>query len=554
LLALVTAADLPGQALERPTREPEPVVPGVAPPPGPYAPGVDAQHYDFEISLHEGRDWFAAEALVVLALSESHPDEIGLDLTGLHVDHVTLDGRQTSFRLEDGKLFVPVAEAGEEASIGISYRGVPDDGLIIGRTRHGAPAVYADNWPNRARFWIPTIDHPSDKATVRFTVHAPGLWSVVAPGALVGEPRPTDPDALEGAGERRTWVWETRVPVSPYNMVIGATELVTESSGLAACRNAPATRREDLCVEVTYWTYPEDADAAVGKFRRAADMLEAMTWTIGVYAFEKLAHVQALTRFGGMENTSAIFYGEDGVANSPDDGVVAHETAHQWFGGAVTEAEWAHLWLSEGFATYFGALYFQDAVGVEDFRRRMEEARVRYLGSDDVDKPVVRREADLFDLLDRNNYQKGAWVLHMLRAQVGERAFGQAIRTYYDRFRNRTARTEDFQVVVEEVSGEELGWFFRQWLYEPGYPQLHVESAWDEDRSEVVLTVEQTQPSGWPTFRLDALVELRHATGAARRPIRLTERRQTFRLPMAVEPSLVVFDPDERILKTVERR
>jgi aminopeptidase N len=556
LAALVPASGLLGQVVDRPTTEPLPIEAGLAPPPGPYAPGLDAERYDFEISLFEGQTWFAGNAEVTLRLTDPRPDEIALDLTGLHVDRVLVDGVRSTFRLEGGKIVLPTppSAANEVVAVRISYRGVPDDGLIIGRTRYGAPAVFADNWPNRARFWIPTIDHPSDKATVRFTVHAPGAWTVVAPGTLVDGPTPTAADALGGAGGRQSWTWETNTPISPYNMVIGATEFAVQRVGLGACRNAPASPREDRCVEVTSWAYPQDADAAAAKFRRSADMVEAFAWMLGVFAYEKLAHVQALTRFGGMENASAIFYGEDGVANDPDDGVVSHETAHMWFGGAVTEAEWSHLWLSEGFASYFGAAYFEDAVSVADFRRRMEESRLRYVGSDDVDKPVIRREDNLFDLLNRNNYQKGAWVLHMLRAQVGEQAFREGIRAYYNRFRDSTVLTEDFQSVMEEVSGRDLSWFFDQWLYRPGYPQLRLQTAWDEERSEVVLTVEQMQPAEWPTFRFDAVVELRHATGAARRPIQITKRLHTFRLPLAVEPTAVVLDPDGWILKTVRGR
>jgi aminopeptidase N len=537
-----------------PKSEPAPIESGVAPPPGRYAPGLDVQHYDFEISLEEGSDWFAGRAEISLKLVDPIPDELALDLSGLAVDAVLTDGASTDFRLQRGKILFsapPTATGGDGLVVTVLYRGVPDDGLFLGETRHGTPAVFADNWPNRARFWLPTVDHPSDKATARFTVHAPAAWQVVAPGRLLETPAPTASDALGGSGGRVTWRWEIGVPVSPYNLVIGATEFAVHSLGTAACRNAPATAREDRCIEVTSWAFPPDADTATAKFRRAADMVEHFTWTIGQYPFEKLANVQSATRFGGMENASTIFYSEEGVAGSSDDGVVSHEIAHQWFGDAVTEAQWSHLWLSEGFATYFGAQYFENAVGVNDFRRRMEEARVAYVQSDDVNDPIVHREENLFSLLNRNNYQKGGWVLHMLRYQLGEVDFAESIRRYYGRYRNGTVLTEDLQQVAEEVSGQELGWFFRQWVYEPGYPQLDVSYRWDDLAHEVVVTIEQTQPDSWPTFRFDGVVELAHNGGVARRGVEVRERVQTFRMPFVMKPVSVTFDPDGWLLKTV---
>jgi len=552
----VTPAPLGAQSAEgRPDSEPSPIPAGQAAPPGAYAPGMDAQHYHFTISLVEGADWFAGRADIDLRLTDPLPEDLWLDLTGLRVDEVRIGGRRVDFELENGRVVFERpdgADVGDHLRVQIDYRGVPDDGLILGRTPHGAGSVFADNWPNRARFWIPTIDHPSDKATARFTVHAPEAWEVIAPGALMGEPTPTADDAPGGGRGRRSWVWEIGVPVSPYNLVIGATDFVIDELGRAACTRAPETPREDRCVQVTSWAFPQDADSARAKFRRAADMVEHFTWNIGLYPFEKLANVQSATRFGGMENATAIFYSATGVAGNSDDGVVAHEIAHQWFGDAITEARWSHLWLSEGFATYFGAQYYEEAVGPREFRRRMEANRREYLASDIVDQPVIRHETNLYDLLNDNNYEKGAWVLHMLRAELGERDFAETIRRYYTRHRYGTVLTGDFRAVAEEVSGRDLDWFFDQWLFRPGHPRLLVEHEWDEENHEIVLTVRQTQPEHWPTFRLHAVVELRHSSGSARRPVLVRKREEVVRLPFVTEPTAVVLDPDGWLLKSLE--
>ena len=537
-------------------QEPQPIEAGLAPTRLPYAPGLDVLHYDFELALSEGDSSFLGRARVRLALVEPVPDVIALDLTGLAVDAVRIDNRDVDFELSSGQLLIarPTERTAGELTVDIRYRGTPDDGLILRNTLHGRPAVFADNWPNRARFWLPTLDHPSDKATVRFTVHAPAAWQVVANGRLVQEPFVTRRNALGEGPDRMTWIWETGVPISPYNMVVGATEFVVEIVGTAACGRAPVAARADGCVEVTYWVFAPDVENAARKFARADQMVDFFSRTIGPFPFEKMANVQSATRFGGMENASAIFYSEQSVADNPDDGVVSHEIAHQWFGDAVTEASWSHLWLSEGFATYFGALFFEQAEGVDDFRRRMEQSRESYVESDVTGQPIVQEEESLFDLLNPNNYPKGGWVLHMLRGLLGDDVFFRGIREYYRRYLHRAVLTADFQAVMEEASGQDLDWFFHQWLFEPGYPILQVSHVWDDAANEIVLTVEQVQDAAWPTFRFQTEVEIELSTGTTRTPVEISARRSVIRIEATESPRAVRFDPDAWVLKDIANR
>lgn len=183
-------------------QEPVPIEAGLAPTGLLYAPGPDVLHYyDFELALSEGDESFLGRARLRLALVEPLPEAIVLDLTGLAVDAVRIDGRDVEFELSSGQLRIarPTQRTAGELTLDILYRGTPDDGLILRNTLHGRPAVFADNWPNRARFWLPTVDHPSDKATVRFTVHAPAAWEVVANGPLLVQ----EPFVTRGGRPRR---------------------------------------------------------------------------------------------------------------------------------------------------------------------------------------------------------------------------------------------------------------------------------------------------------------------------------------------------------------
>lgn len=538
-------------------QEPEPIEAGVAPAPGPYAPGVDVLHYEVEVGLAAGSDGFEGRTELRVGVRE-HGPVLPIDFTGLEITELTVDGQTVPYLHEEGVVRVPLDDSHPDDTVRVelAYRGVPDDGLILRDNVHGDPAAFVDNWPNRTRFWMPTVDHPADKATVRYTVHAPADWRVIANGHLVGEPTPTRDDALgpEG-GERRTWVWEVGVPISTYNMVIGAADLEVRTVGLAACGRAPASRRADGCVEVTYWVFPEDVENAEPSFRRSAQMVDFFTELVGDYPFEKLANVQSATRFGGMENASAIFYSEQAIAEGRDiESTVSHEIAHQWFGDAVTEASWHHLWLSEGFATYFGALFFEAADGVDAFRGIMENNRSGVVSSQAVERPVIDPdETDLFALLNANNYPKGAWVLHMLRGLLGDEVFFEAIREFYERNLHEAVLTADLRDVMEEVSRRELDWFFTQWLHRPGYPVFEVEDRWlpgEGGGGVAEVVVRQVQREAWPRFRVP--LELCWGEGAERTCRRAVSASATDTLRFSFETrpdGPVRLDPDGWVLK-----
>ena len=548
--------------------EPDPVVPGRAPSSEPYAPGVDVLHYRVELDVWEGADTIAGRTHIRFRRTDAEADRITLDLTGLAVDSVWI-GRSgarnlgpvptSAYRdsLSAGRLPVPFPEGsgeGDTLAVMVRYGGTPDDGLILARTVHDTPSAFVDNWPNRARFWFPSVDHPSDKAAATFIVRAPAAWSVVANGAPLSPPTPAGVQRSGESTPRRTWRWETRAPIPTYTMVVGATVFRTREVGLAACGQAPRSTRGDGCVEVTTWLYPADTARAAPSFRRAPQMVDFFTRIFGPFPYEKLANVQSSTRFGGMENSSAIFYSESALAGGRNiEGTVAHEIAHQWFGDSVTESDWHHLWLSEGFATYFGALFFEDADGPEDFRERMEANRRRYLASEVTVRPVVDEDVeDLFALLNANNYQKGAWVLHMLRGLLGDNTFFRGIRTFYERHRDGTVLTADLRAVMEEVSGRDLEWFFRQWVFRPGHPVVSTESSWEAAAGTARITIRQTQPAEWPTFRLPLELELLlEGDEVVRRRIEVTERSQGFDLELPAAPRAVRVDPDGWILKEI---
>ena len=500
--------------------------------------------YRFAIDLPDTGDTIAGRAAIeVRRLRAGAVDTLPLELVGMTVTDVRDAASGGALRYDyDGRLLrvvLPATTRRGPQTVAVTYRGRPRDGLISGTNARGRRSFFADNWPDRARHFIPCVDHPAYKAPVTWEIEAPGPMRVVAngvPGSVTGLP-----------GGRRRWVYVETRPIPTYTMVFGVTTFT------ASRHRSAAVGPDTTAIEV--WTYPEDSAFADSvPFRRATGIVEAGSRLIGPFPYRKLAHVQSRTRYGGMENSSAIFYAEGMyVARRMGEGVVRHETAHQWFGDAVTERDWRHLWLSEGFATYFDPAI---AVAMGDdsaLVRGMRGSLEGYLRSRDVSRPLVDSAAqDLMSLLNANSYNKGALVLHMLRGEVGDTAFFRGIRDYYRTYRDSSVVSEDFQRVMESAAGRQLGWFFRQWLYQPGYPRLDVEFRVDSSAGRAMLRVRQAQPAAWGRFRLPR-VEVRfyayeEAAGEGTFALDPDQAEQVFTFDLGRAVTGLRIDPDGKLL------
>lgn len=451
-------------------------------------PAHDAVGYNVRITIPDSGKEIRAETYTNWRLVSSEPIRVELD-TSLHVDRVTLDNRAISdWRREGELIFIPHhRNAGDVALTDIVYHGIPRDGLII-KDSAGTRTVFSDNWPNRAHRWFPSQDHPSDKASVEFYVTAPAGYQVIANGIRAGQ-APVEHGYV-------TWFFQMVKPIPVYTMVIGVAKMSRIELGNGGC----AVR----CVPIEVWAYPQDSAYAVsGPFRRSREIVDYFSGVIGEFPYPRLTHVQSSTIFGGMENSTAIFYDEGAYRKKNlSESTVAHETAHQWFGDAVTEREWPHLWLSEGFATYFAALWEEHLGGDSAMVATMAVAARDVIDSKSTQRPIVDSASNLLDLLNTNNYQKGSWVLHSLRALIGDSAFFAGIRTYYRQYRDSVAMSEDFQHVMEKASGQDLSWYFQQSLHQPGYPKLVIESRYDSAAKALRVRVRQTQPEAWGVYRL----------------------------------------------------
>jgi len=520
--------------------------------PLPYRPGIDVT--DYAITLDLPQRGASIEGRAVLSVRRWAPvDTLVLDLVGLRVDSVLVDEKPVTFARTDSLVRVPIASVvGDSFSVTVRYTGEPKDGLIVRTDSAGRWTAFGDNWPNRARNWIPSIDHPSDKATVTWTVRAPSERRVVANGELMEE---TPLPAQAGSVPRTLTRWRESRPIPVYLMVIAAAPLVYYDLGREGC----GVGEFSSCVRQSVYVFPESRDFLPGPFVHAPEMVRLFSELIAPFPYEKLAHLESSTRYGGMENAGAIFYADAPFRRrTMQPGVIAHETAHQWFGDAVTEREWSHVWLSEGFATYFEALWVERFAGDSAFRDEMRQTRQQIFKAPEVaSRPVIdTTQTDLMALLNTNSYQKGGWTLHMLRTLVGDSAFFRGLRSYYLANRHSNALTDDLRRAVEASSGRPLGWFFDQWLRRPGFAEVRTSWRYDAAQRRVIATVAQGTRFG--AYRFPLTVAITDAAGK--------EHRATIDVPATANTTVIVplqldaaprgvaFDPDVRVLATFQSR
>jgi aminopeptidase N len=509
---------------------------------------LDVLHYDFAITLPDTGASFRGAATLTVRRGGA-ADALGLDLVGLGVDSVQVNGHAVQARRTPDRLFIPLPPGARDTlRVRVVYGGTPDDGLIIRQDSAGRWTYFGDNWPNRARHWLPTVDRPDDKATVSWRVSAPSGETVVANGTLVGQ-APAAPLAPGGAA-RRVTQWNEVHPISTYLMVIAAAPLVETKLGETACGFGSSSR----CVPQMVYTAPEQANYMPGPFAAADSIVTFFARLIAPFPFEKLAHLQSSTRFGGMENATEIFYADGAFRrHTMNTELIAHETAHQWFGDAVTERDWPELWLSEGFATYFQELWTRYSRGDGVFRSELALNRQRILADERVaTRPVIdtSESGDLMALLDANSYQKGGWVLHMLRRELGDSAFFRGLRIYFHAHDYGNATSDDLRRALERSSGRSLGGFFDQWLRRPGYPELTVR--WAYDSAAHVVRVHVTQDDRYGYFRVPLTVALQDAAGAVQRATievaAAAETSAAIPVTLAAPPTALIADPDVALL------
>lgn len=507
---------------------------------------VDILNYIFDITLSDSSDLVKFKVTIDLRVLDTGVEKIRLDLVntskklgnkGMTVNEIKSSGSHLNFLHEQNELWIKmnkILKKNDRIKLIIFYEGIPFEGLQIGENKYGDRTFFSDNWPNKGRHWLATVDHPYDKATCEFIVTAPNHYQVISNGLKIEE---TNLD-----GNQKKTHWKQSIPIATWLYVLGVAEFavqyVDEFDGKS----------------IQTWVFKQDRDAGFYDFAEPTKKaLEFYSDNIGPYSYEKLANIQSNSVSGGMEAASAILYSANSVKGDRNNrwrNVVIHEIAHQWFGNSVTEYDWDDVWLSEGFATYFTLLFIEHQYGYDEFMKglKLSKDKVDSFHKKNPNYTIIHDNLkNMNDVTSSQTYQKGSWVLHMLRGILGDEFFWQGIKNYYSKFKDLNATTEQFRIVMEEVSDVDLSVFFKQWLYRPGSLKLNGNWKFNNQKKEINLTIEQIQ-NGVDLIEMPIEIGVYFDKSRIIKKINLKEKKSIFNIKLDKKPNKIILDPNHWVL------
>ncbi len=397
------------------------------------------------------------------------------------------------------------------------------------------------SFPEGARHWFPGYDHPNDRATNEVIATVRSDYQVLSNGRLVSV-------SEDSVHQTKTFHWSQELPHPTYLFVLVAGPYVVLEDSLGA-------------LPINYWVYPKDVADAPRSFARTPEIIAFFNELYGVdFPWIKYDQVTIPGIGGGAESTTATVLGQSTIHDArahqdfPSEWLVAHEAAHQWWGNLVSYRDWSQIWISESFATFSEYLWAAHDLGAEEGavnllnkkKAYLREAHTRYR------RPIV------FDRwhypnqnFDRHTYQKGATVLHMLRQQMGEAAFFRALRHFLQKHAYQPVDTHDLMIAIKEATGQNLDWFFEQWIFSPGHPVFEVSYTWKETSKHIRLMIDQVQDTtqGVPIFKTPITIKVVTSEGEVVKHVWSNERRVTFDFDIGSKPLLVRFDEGNHLLK-----
>jgi aminopeptidase N len=513
-----------------------------------YAPDRDVEvlHLALDVTPDFKQRTVSGKATVQFKPMVNPIREIRLDAVDLSIETVTSTERIQGFQVTEDKViitFVDEIPANKEVGVTIAYHAEPTEGLYF-RTpemgyKNGDTHIFTQGEEIEARHWYPCFDSPNMKFTSEITCRIPEGMTSISNGRLVSEEK----DSATGL---MVCHWSQEKPHANY--------LISLCAGYL---NKVEDKFRDI--PIAFYTPASEINEARTSFRDTKDMLTFFEKEIGVpYPWVKYSQV-CVNDFveGGMENTSCTTLTDntlftdatENIRNS--EGLVAHEMAHQWFGDFVTCKDWSHIWLNESFATYYESLYNEHKNGRDSMLYELYGRARQITGITNDVNAIVRRNFDnSHEMFNYLAYPKGGWVLHMLRAQLGEDLYRRCIKTYLERHQYGSVVTDDLRSVIEELSGCSFDQFFDQWLYHGRQPQLDVSYSWDENSKLAKLTIRQTQKvdENVVLFNFPLTVRFKGKFGASDKQINVREKEEDFYFPLESAPEIVRLDPEYTLL------
>jgi len=535
---------------------------------------IDVLHYDINLKINDHEKTFYGKTSIDFKVLKSKIDTVRFDTETYRVTSVKNDTVSLSFIQANGSVMIAPTSPiyrDEKRKYTIHYQsdgkiadpvnynmgGVRVLGLGFFDESEDNPAlVQTHSFPEGARHWFPSNDHPADKATSEIVTTVRSDWKVLSNGVLKDKTtnwkRLSNGMRIKSAdsGDSTTYTWQLNLPNSTYLyvMVAGPFEVIQDYHG---------------DIPMSYWVYPKDKEHALRSFHRTPEIMRFFENEYGTsYPWPKMDQITIPGIGGGAESTTATILGEKTIHDEkaekdfPSHWLVAHEAAHQWWGDYITMGNWHHAWLNESFATYGEYLYSSHLYGKEEGKINLWKKKQSYLNEykNRYSRPMVHPYWKYPNQnFDSHIYPRGAAVLHMLRQIVGDKTFKEFQAVFLNKYAFGNPETEDLIKVVNEVSEEDLTWFFKQWVLGAGHPQLEIRTEWKD--KELTIYINQTQIGRkTPTkYYLSTKVAFFYKNEVVEEEIIIDRRRSIHRYKMKKEPLFVRFDPDNDLLLEIEQ-
>jgi len=504
---------------------------------------IDILHYDLSFDLNTEEKILSGTAkLTATKLTDTKFDyELNLELNfydNLDISSLKFNDEQIDYKRKKNRLFIKTKKViSDTFVVEIKYSGTPQrggfDGFVFGSV-NGNDLVYNISEPNYASSWFPCDDDPSDKAMLDIRITNDSQFVSVSNGKLIEE---------KLNGSKKTYHYKTVYPISPY---------------LIAVYSAPYKTFNDFYVsldgkdtmQVNYYAMPEHFKDSKIDFGEHIDYLQTLSKLFGEYPFikEKYGVAEFLWNYGAMENQTITGVGYNFIGgNNFFRDTYVHELAHHWWGNSVGPKTWNDIWLNEGFATYSEALYNESKAGKEALKSTMQSKYSNYF------RGTLYAPKDLFG---ETIYDKGAWVLHMLRYEIGDSNFFLVLHTYYDTYKYSNASVEDFKSVCEKSSRQNLDKFFDQWVYNGSdniFCSYTFEIIKNDIGSECKIKLYQ-EPQDYEEFHFPLEIEFQFddETNLIQK-VYVDEIEENYKFNFDKKVETISLDPDSKLLATFEK-
>lgn len=506
---------------------------------------IDVLHYNLKFDLNTDEKVLNGVSTIIAIKKNPNSDsevkpetDIELNLyDNMSITSLTVDGKESEYFRNKNRVFIKTNEVlGDTFKVEIVYNGTPKrsgfDGFVFGEV-NGQSLVYNISEPIYASTWFPCDDDPADKALLDIEITNDSQFVSVSNGNLVD---------VKTENDKKTYHYKTEYPISTYLITVYSAPYKTFYDVYKGLDG-------NASMKIEYYVMPEHLDQAKIDFAEHLDMMKTLSTIFGEYPFikEKYGVAEFLWNYGAMENQTITGVGYAFVSgNDFFKDTYVHELAHHWWGNSVGPKTWNDIWLNEGFATYSEALYAEAKHGKDALIAKMESKF-----SDNFHGTLYAPK----DLFGETIYDKGAWVLHMLRYEIGDSSFFKSLHNYYNLFKYSNASVEDFKTVCENTSGINLDKFFDQWVY-TGTDNIFClyNISFNSDLKMVCVVNLNQQPQKYSEFHFPLEIKFDFVDGSSViRKVYIDEMKKEFTFKFDLEIESIHLDPDSRLLGFFEK-